>query len=219
MVAVLLVNITRTTSIAPDTWSHHRHMQAASQRHPLYGPVCDPTHPQYAMQPYVIRDNQPAPPDPDNAFDFHNRAPMCDVLGARQRQWLKRALRKHAEVKELSYHQCVLLGLLTIAVFLVVLSPWRLSHMPFASACVVHDRLHHTVYPQAPLHLVVSGSVVLGRPDGTNSKSDPRGQCSGDDFECYRPAQAALLADVAAAAAEVWMSTQGAVELGFGGCN
>lgn len=53
--------------------------------------------------------------------------------------------------------------------------------------------------------MVVSGSVVLGRPDSANSRSNPRGQCSGDDFECYRPAQAALLADLAAAAAEVRM--------------
>lgn len=72
--------------------------QAASQRHPLFGAVCDPTDPNYAMQPYVIRDGQPASPDPSNAFDFHNRAPMCDVFGARQRQWLKHALRKHPQV-------------------------------------------------------------------------------------------------------------------------
>ena len=51
------------------------------------------------MQPYVIRDGQPAPPDPSNPFDLHNRAPMCDVLGARQRQWLKHALRKHTRVR------------------------------------------------------------------------------------------------------------------------
>lgn len=44
--------------------------------------------------------------------------------------------------------------------------------------------------------LVASGSVLLGRPSATNSPTDVppfSGICSGDDWDCYRPAQQNLL--------------------------
>ena len=48
---------------------------------------------------------------------------------------------------------------------------------------------------RAPIKLIVSGSVVLGSsPLEANSEANGwEGQCSGDDWDCYRPAQAALL--------------------------
>lgn len=44
--------------------------------------------------------------------------------------------------------------------------------------------------------LIGSGSVVLGHPEKENSATDhPQftGYCSGDDWDCYRPAQQNLL--------------------------
>ncbi|CAM9266786.1 unnamed protein product, partial [Hapterophycus canaliculatus] len=52
----------------------------------------------------------------------------------------------------------------------------------------------------ASLRLVVSGSVVLGRPG--NDSHDVGGelcQCSGDDWDCYRPAQQNFLNQLATA--------------------
>jgi alkaline phosphatase D len=48
----------------------------------------------------------------------------------------------------------------------------------------------------ASVMLVGSGSVLLGRPQNQNSASDDppyTGYCSGDDWDCYRPAQQNLL--------------------------
>lgn len=48
----------------------------------------------------------------------------------------------------------------------------------------------------AAVTLVASGSVLLGRPGATNSRNDtpPFSEiCSGDDWDCYRPAQQNLL--------------------------
>ncbi|CAM9938935.1 unnamed protein product [Ectocarpus sp. 6 AP-2014] len=53
----------------------------------------------------------------------------------------------------------------------------------------------------ASLRLIVSGSVVLGRP-GNNSHIYEDGepcQCSNDDWDCYRPAQQNLLSQVSKA--------------------
>ena len=52
-----------------------------------------------------------------------------------------------------------------------------------------------TVLPQlsAPLLVVASGSVLLAAPESTTS------QCSGDDWDCYRPAQTNLLHKIASA--------------------
>ncbi|CAB1097696.1 unnamed protein product [Ectocarpus sp. CCAP 1310/34] len=53
----------------------------------------------------------------------------------------------------------------------------------------------------ASLRLIVSGSVVLGRP-GNNSHICEDGepcQCSNDDWDCYRPAQQNLLSQVSKA--------------------
>ncbi|CAN0212970.1 unnamed protein product [Pylaiella littoralis] len=54
----------------------------------------------------------------------------------------------------------------------------------------------------ASLRLVVSGSVVLGRPGNDTHTCDADGelcQCSGDDWDCYRPAQQNLLSQLAKA--------------------
>lgn len=52
----------------------------------------------------------------------------------------------------------------------------------------------------AAVTLVASGSVLLGRPGATNAASDSppfSGICSGDDWDCYRPAQQNLLSMLA----------------------
>ncbi|EFN59092.1 hypothetical protein CHLNCDRAFT_137864 [Chlorella variabilis] len=48
---------------------------------------------------------------------------------------------------------------------------------------------------RAPVKLIASGSVLFGSTGlGENSKeNDWTGRCSGDDWDCYRPAQLALL--------------------------
>eukprot|EP00903_Cladosiphon_okamuranus_P013391 g12479.t1 len=53
----------------------------------------------------------------------------------------------------------------------------------------------------ASLRLIVSGSVVLGRPgNDTHELLDGvLGQCSNDDWDCYRPAQQNLLSQVSKA--------------------
>jgi alkaline phosphatase D len=54
----------------------------------------------------------------------------------------------------------------------------------------------------APVLLVASGSVVLGAPSRVNKPTDDppyTGYCSGDDWDCYRPAQQNLLATLSTA--------------------
>jgi alkaline phosphatase D len=51
-----------------------------------------------------------------------------------------------------------------------------------------------TTRATAPLKIIASGSVLLGDPVTINEDTtDWEGQCSGDDWDCYRPAQLALL--------------------------
>jgi alkaline phosphatase D len=48
----------------------------------------------------------------------------------------------------------------------------------------------------AAIMLIGSGSVLLAHPERVNSASDSpqyTGYCSGDDWDCYRPAQQNLL--------------------------
>lgn len=61
------------------------------------------------------------------------------------------------------------------------------------------------VVVQSPLHLVASGSVLLGDPGwvhGPPSEADS-GACSSDDWDCYPPAQRALLGALQRGAAAV----------------
>lgn len=49
---------------------------------------------------------------------------------------------------------------------------------------------------KAPVTLIASGSVLLGHPVGiseSNSSEPFMSVCSGDDWDCYRPAQQNLL--------------------------
>jgi phosphodiesterase/alkaline phosphatase D-like protein len=55
---------------------------------------------------------------------------------------------------------------------------------------------------EAPIVLVVSGSVVFGAPSRVNRPTDDppyTGYCSGDDLDCYRPAQQNLIATLSTA--------------------
>jgi hypothetical protein len=52
----------------------------------------------------------------------------------------------------------------------------------------------------APITLIASGSVLFGSPSRVNSPSDHppfSHYCSGDDWDCYRPAQKNLIAELA----------------------
>lgn len=49
----------------------------------------------------------------------------------------------------------------------------------------------------APVTIVASGSVLFGAPSRTNQPPKHKGYCSGDDWDCYRPAQQALIAELA----------------------
>jgi len=58
----------------------------------------------------------------------------------------------------------------------------------------LREALQHS---RAPLKLVASGSVLFGNPSNTNSNShlpsSAKAQCSGDDWDCYQPAQLNLI--------------------------
>ena len=52
----------------------------------------------------------------------------------------------------------------------------------------------------APVTLVASGSVLFGEPSRQNTAHDSppfTGYCSGDNWDCYRPAQQNLIAQLA----------------------
>ena len=49
----------------------------------------------------------------------------------------------------------------------------------------------------APVTIVASGSVLFGAPSQANEPPKYNGYCSGDDWDCYRPAQQNLIAELA----------------------
>ncbi|KAG2450456.1 hypothetical protein HYH02_004958 [Chlamydomonas schloesseri] len=125
-----------------------------SRSSPLWAAACDPTSSAWASEPLVLGPDNTTLLAVDPAlYDSAVRelwprllqaeaSPVCEVLGAAQRQWLSRRLARS----------------------------------------------------QAALTLVASGSVVLG----SVGYNDPvLGYCSGDDWNCYQPAQLNLLHSLA----------------------
>ena len=74
--------------------------------------------------------------------------------------------------------------------------------MAIAAPCCVQSQRHwlrrQAESITAPVTLVGSGSVLFGAPSLQNNESNAfKGYCSGDDWDCYRPAQQNLIAELA----------------------
>ena len=146
---------------------------AAAPRDPRYAAACSPWHPDFGKTNWALaEDGSLHEADPSRWKDVAHESGFCEVLGrVRAGPRFPRTPRSAMHVRRTRRH----------------------------CGCVQKQRqwLNDTVERgTAPVTLVASGSVLLGHPRGNNSAQDSppfSGVCSGDDWDCYRPAQQNLL--------------------------
>jgi alkaline phosphatase D len=176
--------------------------KASSRSDSRFGAACDPTNSTFGATNWALNaQGELRVAVGNSAKDAKDESGFCEVLGkvpnaAISKQCTgvhKRGAADAASAAKLMQY-CLLAPAVTI-----LCGQTEASH---GLTCVQAQRewLRAQIETiRAPITLVASGSVLFGAPSRTNSPQDDppyTGYCSGDDWDCYRPAQQNLIAEL-----------------------
>jgi hypothetical protein len=184
-----------------------------SKKDGRYEQACNPWHPEFGTINWVTSptDGSLEKADARRWQDVQDESSFCEVLG---KVWLLR--RVHSGTGRVvtvhSFFEPFVGSVLPVHCQNVPTKFRRIdrTHVYENRGLLLvqtqREWLNQTLYDaKAPVLLLGSGSVIFGHPDRTNSPTDEppyTGLCSGDDWDCYRPAQQNLLAMLARNIAE-----------------